>query len=131
MRTKAVFLLVILFAISATAAMSAKKAPAQRFNGSYDWSDGGSGELSAIFKPNGEGSWKVEFSFRFSGKKNNWKGRASGSLDEGGKLSGSSGWSGRNWEFEAEIENGVMRGTHTEIKPNGDRYSTGSFELRR
>ena len=131
MRATTVIPMLIVVVASAAAIVSAGDRPVERLSGSYDWSDGGSDELSATFKPDGAGRWEIEFSFRFSGKKNKWRGSATGSLDEGGQLSGTSSWRGREWEFEAEMKDGVLRGEHAEIRPGGDRYGTGSFELRR
>lgn len=133
MRTKTVLAMIILVAASAAAIATAENEAEAvgRFIGSYDWSDGGSDDLSAVFTPDGDGNWKVEFTFRFSGKKNVWKGDATGSLDEGGKLSGTSGWGNRSWEFEAKLKDGVLVGNHTEIRRGGSRYNTGTFELRR
>ena len=56
-----------------------KKAKNQKFSGSYDWKQGGSDELTAEFKPDGEDRWKVTFRFRWGGNDNSWKGSAEGS----------------------------------------------------
>lgn len=125
MRKICLALALLLVAVPATAGK------AVTFNGSYDWSDGGSDELSAEFKPTGDDEWKVTFRFRWNGNSKTWKGRATGSLEDGGTLEGTSGWNGRSWEFTARIEDGVMKGSHTETKSGGERYSTGTFELRR
>ena len=78
-----------------------------------------------------EGSWRVEFTFKFSGKRKSWKGTANGSLDDGGTIEGEVEWNGRNWVFEAKLEAGLLRGSHTEIQGGGERYATGTFELNR
>ncbi len=121
------FVITVLVAAPATGAADT----VEQFAGTYDWSDGGSDELTSEFKPTGDDSWKVKFRFRFSGKRNTWKGTAKGSLAEGGTISGTAGWKGRTWEFEATVESGVLRGSHTEILKGGKRYDTGSFEMKR
>lgn len=101
------------------------------FAGSYDWKDGGSDELSAEFKPAGENEWKVTFRFRWNNQRKSWKGRAKGTLDDGGTVEGTVKWSGRDWVFSARIEDGVMTGEHIEIQSGDERYPTGTFELKR
>jgi hypothetical protein len=72
----------------------------------------------------------VEFEFEFSGNRHTWKGTATGSLDDGGELSGTvEGSGGRTWEFEAKVTNDGLAGTHTETT-GGRRAATGTFVLK-
>lgn len=102
----------------------------QNFSGSYDWSSGGSDTLSAEFTPDGENQWKVRFQFRWSDKDHTWRGTATGSLEEGTSVTGTANYNSRNWVFEGTITDGVMSGTHTEIRGE-ENYSTGTFEIKR
>lgn len=104
---------------------------AQTFRGEYNWVDGASGPLTAEFVPDGEDSWKVKFRFEFSGKDNTWKGTARGSLADGSAVTGTSNWRGRRWVFSGQIDDGVLRGEHTELRKDDSEYETGTFELRR
>jgi hypothetical protein len=126
-RILAVALLALALCLPALAAEN----QAEAFTGTYDWKQGGKDELSAEFTPEGEDSWKVRFSFRWDGESRTWQGTAKGSLEDGGKLSGTATSGGREWEFEAKVSEGVMRGSHTELKNGGKRYDTGSFEISR
>lgn len=119
----------LLIVLGSSAAQDGKTA--EKFSGKYDWSAGGTDKLSADFEPDGKGSWKVTFHFRFNGRNETWKGTAKGSLDDGSTLDGTATFRKRNWIFEAGIENGVMRGSHREIKRSGREYPTGTFELSR
>ena len=101
------------------------------FEGRYDWSQGGGDELRADFRPDGEDRWKVAFRFRFSGRKETWTGTAQGGLTDGSKLTGTAKMGSRNWIFDAEIKDGVMRGSHREVKRSGREYPTGTFEISR
>jgi hypothetical protein len=107
------------------------KKETETFSGQYDWSQGGSDRMSAEFEPEGADSWKVTFRFRFSGRSETWKGTANGSLADGSTLSGTATSGNRNWIFEADIEDGVMRGSHREIKRSGREYPTGTFKISR
>jgi len=104
-------------------------ASGRTFSGEYDWSDGGTGALSAEFTPSGDQQWKVEFRFGFNGRDSTWRGTAEGALEDGSRLTGTARWKKRNWVFEATIENGTMNGTHTEIRRDGGRYETGTFAI--
>ncbi len=112
-------------------ALAARPA-AQTFSGSYDWSDGGSDELSAEFRPDGEDRWKVTFRFKWNGKDHSWKGEATGSLSEDGTVSGTvdSGMGRRVWSFEAQLSGETLTGKHTEVT-GGKKYETGTFSLAR
>ena len=101
------------------------------FQGRYDWSQGGGDELRADFRPDGENRWKVAFRFQFSGRKETWSGSAQGSLTEGSTLTGTATMGSRNWVFDAAIKDGVMSGSHREVKRSGREYTTGTFEISR
>ncbi len=100
------------------------------FEGTYDWSSGGTDTLRAEFVPDGENSWKVTFRFRFDNRNNTWRGTAEGRLEEGVEITGTASWRSRNWTWRAAIEDGVMVGEHTEIRSRGRTRSTGTFELQ-
>jgi hypothetical protein len=101
------------------------------FEGRYDWSQRGGDELRADFRPDGKGHWTVAFRFRFNGREETWSGTAQGSLSDGSTLTGTARMGSRNWIFDAEIEDGVMRGSHREVKRSGREYTTGTFEISR
>jgi hypothetical protein len=101
------------------------------FEGRYEWSQNGGDELRADFRPDGENRWKVAFRFRFGGRKETWSGTAQGGLTDGSKVTGTAKMGSRNWIFDAEIEEGVMRGSHREVKRSGREYPTGTFEISR
>ena len=131
MKSTSTILAVALLALAVCLPALAEKKAAQTFTGTYDWKQGGKDELSAEFTPKGEDSWKVQFRFRWDGESRSWQGTAKGSLEDGGKLTGTATSGGREWEFEAKVSEGVMRGSHTELKNGGKRYDTGSFEISR
>jgi hypothetical protein len=56
---------------------------------------------------------------------------ANGSLADGSTLTGSATSRNRNWTFEAGIEDGVVHGSHREVKRSGREYTTGTFKLSR
>lgn len=102
------------------------------FRGTYDWANGGSDTLRAEFEPDGDGAWKVEFSFDFSGDGYTWKGTATGSLEDGSDLTGTASWSRnhRTWVFTAKLVDGVLSGKHAEVR--GDKETpSGTFRLTR
>jgi len=125
----AIALIAVLATIGVLSPQSLESSDVRTFQGEYDWTDGGTGRLHAEFKPDGEGSWKVEFDFDFNGKAQKWKGTAEGSLENGSEINGTAVWKKRNWVFSAKIEEGVMRGQHTEIRKDGGRYESGTFEV--
>lgn len=123
-------MLAIAVALAAVVSTGAIAGNQQTFTGEYQWADGGSGELTAVFKPEGDDRWKVKFKFRFGGKSHNWSGTAVGSLTTNGTVTGTAEWGKRTWEFDATLEDGTLRGSHTET--TGERrYDTGSFALAR
>jgi len=132
MRERSILSMVVvllLLAVGVTATQAGKSTAT--FEGKYDWAQGGNDELRVDFKPDGEDRWKVAFRFHFSGRKETWSGTAVGSLHDGSTLTGTATSGGRNWIFKAGIENGVMRGTHREVKRGGREYATGTFEVSR
>lgn len=58
-------------------------------------------------------------------------GSAKGDLEDGSEVTGTASWVPRKWTWTATLEDGVLRGTHTEQKSRGKTYETGTFELRR
>lgn len=104
----------------------------QVFSGTYDWSNGSSDELTAEFKPDGNGGWAVSFKFDFSGDSHTWKGTAKGSLEDGSELTGTASWkrNGRKWVFNATLVDGVLNGEHAEVR-NGKESPSGTFRLSR
>jgi len=115
---------------SAAATEPPSPASAERFAGQYDWSDGGKGDLSAEFTPDGEAAWKITFRFEFGGQHGVWEGAGKGPLDEGATLSWTAGASSRRWNWTATLEGGVLRGRHAEVLSDGE-HPTGTFELAR
>ena len=86
--------------------------------------------MTAEFTTTGDDKWDIQFHFRFAGNNATWEGQAEGDLSDGGSISGTSGYGSRRWVFSATIEDGVMRGKHTEII--GDKKEdTGTFEIKR
>lgn len=125
--TKSVLILALITA-GALSSIGAIATTSQSFDGRYSWSSGGSDRLSAEFTPDGDGAWKVRFDFRFDNKDNTWYGTAKGDLEEGAEVSGTTRWRGRTWTFDAHIDEGVMYGTHVEIRGRKERRS-GTFEM--
>ena len=70
--------------------------------------------MVAEFEPSGNNTWKVSFRFRWNGDDNAWDGTAKGSPLDGETVTGTATTGRKNWVFEATIEEGVMRGQHTE-----------------
>jgi len=103
----------------------------QTFIGTYDWSDGDIGYLKAVFESDGDGAWKVKFDFNWNGQDHTWTGTAKGSLANGTEVSGTATDGHRNWVFEGSIEDGVMSGSHREIRKERNPYESGTFEISR
>ncbi len=118
----------VALAVAGTASTLAEP-ESQVFTGHYQWHGGGTDDLTAEFEPTGDGQWKVTFRFEFDGKGNTWRGSAEGDLDDGSEVTGTAAWRSRKWTWSATLEDGVMRGTHTELKSRGRTTETGSFEL--
>ncbi len=103
---------------------------ARTLSGRFVWGHGNAtGDLEAVFRPNGDGEWKVDFRFEFHGKPHVYSGSASGSLSDG-KLKGRvfNERKKRTFTFEGMFEDGKFSGTHAEI--HGDEASsTGTLTL--
>ena len=103
----------------------------RRLTGSYNWTGGESGPLTAYFTPTDEADvWDVEFKFDFRGPRL-YAGTAKGSL-ETGALSGeveSDGKRKRTFTFEGSFAEGTFSGTHAEIVDEKS-YSTGTLTLQ-
>ena len=114
----------------ASAAVMAEEGETTTLNGQFIWEGGNStGDLEAIFTPNGDDGWNVDFHFEFRGKPHVYSGTASGSLSEG-KLEGRvlNENKKRTFTFEGSFEDGAFSGTHAEV--NGDKASsTGTLTL--
>ena len=110
---------------------TAEEAATQTFTGTYDWSDGDVGPLEAVFVPDGDGSWTVTFDFNWSDQDRTWTGTAKGSLADGTEVTGTATDGNRNWVFEAKIADGVMSGSHREIREGRKPYESGSFSIER
>ena len=119
----------------AVLALAAGVAPAdagpQTFTGIYDWSDGDIGSLKAEFTPDGEAAWKVKFDFNWQGQDHTWTGTAKGSLADGTEVTGTATDGNRNWVFEGSVKDGVMSGSHREMREGRKPYESGTFEIKR
>lgn len=107
----------------------ASAADKRTLEGEYNWNQGSSGDLEAVFTAAGQDEWKVAFHFRFRGRGHVYRGTAKGSLTAG-KLAGKVRNEGeqRTFTFKGEIEDGQFRGTHAEITGGSDR-KTGTLTL--
>lgn len=129
MRANRMFLLSVVALALCSPAVAEETAP-QTFSGTYKWSQGASDKLNAEFTASGDGTWSIQFHFRFAGNEATWEGEAEGDLNDGGSITGTSGYGSRRWVFSATIEEGVMQGTHAEIMGEKE-VDTGTFELKR
>jgi hypothetical protein len=116
-----------LFLLTTLAVSAASK---QTLQGEYRWS-GESGSLEAVFAPDGDGRWNVDFHFKFQGAPHVYSGTASGSLDDG-DLEGTVRTENRRrtFNFRGAFEDGVFRGAHSEVQ-GGRESRTGTLTLRR
>jgi hypothetical protein len=102
----------------------------QTLKGSYEWTGGKSGELTAYFFPTDEtDKWTVEFRFDFHGP-HLYTGTATGSLKHG-DLSGEvvSDQRRRTFVFRGAFEDGAFTGTHAETTRGGET-ATGTMTLK-
>ena len=116
----------LLIAVSAGVADDGK----QTLKGSYEWTGGKSGELTAYFFPTDEtNTWKVEFRFDFHGP-HLYTGTARGNLKEG-DLSGEvvSDQRKRTFVFRGAFQDGEFSGTHAETT-RGGKKETGTMTLK-
>lgn len=97
--------------------------------GEYNWNQGVSGDLKAVFTPDGEGQWQVSFHFDFRDKPHTYSGTATGNLS--GKLEGTvkNESKRRTFTFEGAFEDGVFNGNHAETTP-GRAGRTGTLMLK-
>lgn len=101
----------------------------QTWTGEYQWDNGGTGDLRAVFTAKGENRWKVAFHFRFDKKNRVFKGTAEGSL-EAGQLTGTVKDGRKRRTFEAKVADGVLEGPHFEVGSDGP-FATGTLKLSR
>ena len=122
-RLASAFLLLALATLPTTAADS------RVLEGSYQWSNGDDGPLEATFVATGPETYEVVFRFRFQGKKNTWKGTATGSLEDGAiKGRVKAGRMKRYWVFECAFDGSSCQGNHAEDK-NGELVPSGTLSL--
>jgi len=123
---KLILPLVLLITVAVGLADDGKKT----LKGSYDWTGGKSGPLTADFFPTDDAkTWKVEFRFDFHGP-HLYTGTATGNLEDG-KLSGEveSDQRKRTFVFSGSFEDGQFSGTHTETT-KGRQQDTGTMKLK-
>lgn len=97
--------------------------------GEYYWTGGNTGgDLKAVFTPNGDGSWDVEFFFDFRDRPHVYAGTAEGSLTDG-PLKGTVKNENRrrSFIFDGVVVESRYKGRHAETT-NGERR-TGTLEL--
>ncbi|MEO1366243.1 MAG: hypothetical protein AAFX50_03625 [Acidobacteriota bacterium] len=97
--------------------------------GEYHWNQGYSGDLKAVFTPEGENQWKVSFYFDFRNEARVYTGTVTGSMD--GELEGTVNNENkkRTFVFKGAFEDGVFQGDHNETTPGRDRR-TGTLTLQ-
>ena len=97
--------------------------------GEYHWNKGVSGDIQAIFTPDGEGKWNVVFNFDFRDKPRVYTGVVTGSMD--GKLEGKvkNESQKRTFTLEGSFTDGVFEGNHAETTPGRER-NTGTMTLK-
>ncbi|MEM1182140.1 MAG: hypothetical protein AAGM22_27580 [Acidobacteriota bacterium] len=129
---RAAFVVCLLFAtvlaFGATAEDSAASAE-RTLVGEYHWNQGYSGDLKAVFTPDGENQWNVSFFFDFRSEPHEYSGTATGSLD--GKLEGTvkNESKRRSFTFEGSFKEGQFEGNHAETTPGRNRR-TGTLTLK-
>jgi len=99
--------------------------------GHYTWNSGKPSDLRAVFTPDGNQRWRVDFYFRFRGQRHVYSGTAQGNLDDGrlqGQVTNESG--ARSFSFEGWTKDQRFNGTHAEISRRGRTQPTGKLELR-
>ena len=137
-RTPLLALVVAAVAVCATipfVAESSEKAPAEKasaektLNGTYNWSNGASGDLRAVFKPTGAKKWNVDFHFKFQGEPHTYSGTAEGDLGAGA-LTGQVQNEGKNrtFTFQGAFADGKFEGKHSEMR-GGEPQPTGTLTL--
>lgn len=122
---------VALAALAAGGRARADHEGGRTLEGEYYWTGGAAGgELRAVFTPTGDGTWEVDFHFRFRGRPHTYSGIAEGSLDAG-SLSGTvkNESRRRTFTFAGEFEDRVFEAEHFEVGPAGE-VRTGTLTLR-
>jgi hypothetical protein len=111
-------------------AWHASASEARRLKGDWVWSNGGTGDLEAVFTPTGEHKWDVAFHFNFRDEDHTYSGTAEGDLG-GGELKGRVQNEGksRTWVFKGKFEGGKFSGTHAELRDDKEQ-TTGTLTLR-
>ena len=128
--TLSLLVLTALLAFPALAEDTAKAASADTtMVGEYNWNQGVSGDLKAVFTPDGEGQWQVSFYFDFRNEPHTYTGTAKGAMD--GTLEGEvkNESKKRSFTFEGSFEDGVFNGNHAETTP-GRARRTGTMMLK-
>ena len=104
----------------------------QTLTGEYYWvGDRSTGDLRAVFTATADREWNVAFYFTFNGRPHTYRGTASGSLSEGnleGEVQNEN--RRRTFTFEGAFEDGVIEGTHAEIR-RGRASQIGTLTLSR
>jgi hypothetical protein len=121
-------LVVILLASTGGAA----KMDTRTLSGDFVWGPrGDTGALEAVFTAAGPGAWDVDFYFTFLQQAHVYSGTAVGELFAG-DLTGEvlSDDQSRSFVFGGSFEDGVFRGTHSEVR-GGEHKTTGSMTLGR
>ena len=100
--------------------------------GDFVWGPrGDTGKLEAVFTTMGPGAWEVDFYFTFLQQAHVYTGTAVGELFDG-ELAGEvlSDDQHRTFVFRGLFEDGMFRGTHSEVQ-GGQKKLTGSMTLGR
>lgn len=104
----------------------------REFTGRYEWTVGEKGKLDATFTPTGTpNEYKVEFRFNFNGSPHVYAGTATGDLSDGdlrGEVKSDRGK--RTFRFTGETKRGRFKGTHSEVRKNGEETATGTLRLK-
>ena len=101
----------------------------QTLIGEYEWNQGPTGEIKAVFTETGNGTWKVDFYFDFRDKPHTYSGTAEGDLSQG-KLEGTvkNEDKRRTFTFSGSFEDGTFHGSHAETT-RGRAGDTGTITL--
>ena len=105
---------------------------ATKLTGEYRWGDRSPDEIEAVFRPDGENRWTVQFHFTFGGKARTYAGSAEGSLADGALIGTVKNENKRRtFTFQGSFdEEGAFKGTHAETT-SGRARDTGTIVLRR
>ncbi|ANM29006.1 hypothetical protein ABI59_04430 [Acidobacteria bacterium Mor1] len=131
-RTAKIILAAAVLAIFCTGAIAEKTEVT--LEGSFVWArdDGDqTGDLKAVFTPNGDDAWNVAFHFEWEGKPHVYAGTASGNLKTGelsGEVESDSEERKTTFNFTGEFADGVFKGTHGAMR-DGELRELGTMEL--